>query len=507
MSSPIKAAQQREAFNRLTNAVVLSLLLHFGFYAAMDLGKKLDWFQQPPRASLSKWLKPPNLVSATASPAPWPIQPKRQREEMERAQKKKPIVPDRFIEVDTTLSIIDPPDDPKYYSTHTTRAADPNPRQTKENVPKVDGEQSLIPKIIAFAQPVVAPFTTNPDNRLLFGKTLTPVPPLEIIIRPQGDATSDFKPSTAINLSPASRDEPPSETAITPAPSRAEFAKLTPFATSGAPSLKLSERTDSNEPARNNPSSPSNLAAANAPFTSAPISKTPTLPEANVGRGVSLNRPTADARFDFKPAAAINPSPSARNETPGEATATSASGPARIEFTKLTPLTPTAPGALGLKLPEAPNGNGSSAPSPSPKPRTLLEAKASQAVSGALAGKKMIQDGGVNRPGKLSFDVIGVPYGPYDALFFSAVQQRWWDLLDNGRRSALIPGEIRLSFLLHHDGRITDLKLINTSVTEFQTQVCPATLQDLSPFLKWPDAMREAIGDNKRQIRFRFIYW
>ena len=504
MSPSPKTPQQREAFNRLTSAVVLSLLLHLGFYAAMGMGKKHDWFQRPSPAWLSKWLKPVNLVSATDSPAPSPIQPKRLREEMERAQKKLTI-PDRFIDVDPTLAIIDPPADPKFYSTHTTRAADPNPRQTKQDVPKVVGEQTVIPKIITFTDPVVAPFTARPNDQLPFGKTLTPVPPLESVIRPQGDATSDFKPSPVINPSPTARNESPSEAAALSAPSRAEFSKLTPSDAPTPPNLKLPERTDGNGPSRDNPLSSSNLAAANASATSAPISKTPALPEANAGRSLSLNRPKTDARFDFKPGSAINPSPAARNEPLGETVTTSGSGPTRTEFSKLTP--PATPGAPDLKLPESPNGSGLSAPLPSPKPRTLLEAKASQAVTGAIAGKKMIQEGGVNRGGKLSFDAIGTRYGPYDALFFSAVQQRWWDLLENGRRSALIPGEVRLSFLLHRDGNITDLKLGNSTVTEFQTQICLATLLDLSPFLKWPDAMREAIGADERRVNFRFIYW
>ncbi len=493
MSVPVKTAQQRATLHRLTSAALLSLVIHFGLYATMDLARKLGWFQRPSPAWLSKWLKPPNLVSVANSPAPWPLQPNRLPEETERTQKK-PTLPNRFIDVDYTLAIIDPPADPKFYSTHTTRAADPNPRQTKQDVPKVDGEQTEIPKIITFAQPVVAPFAARPDDQLPFAKTITPVPLLESIIRPEGDAKSDFKPNAAISLSPLSRDESSTETAMAPTPNRVEFSKLAPT-TIRASTAKLPERADEKGLPRENPASSSRF-TANASVTAIIVSKTPALLEANAGR------PESDARFDFKPGAVINLSPTARNDLPGEAVATSV--PTRTEFAKLTP---TTLGAIPQQLPEAPTGNGSSAPSPTPKPRTLLEAKASQAVSGAIAGRKMIQDGGINRAGKLSFDVIGVPYAPYDALFFSAVQQRWWDLLDNSHRSALITGEVRLSFLLHRDGRITDLKLGNSSVTEFQTQICLATLQDLSPFLKWPDAMREAIGSDERRMHFRFIYW
>lgn len=427
-----KTAQQREAFNRLVGAVVLSLLLHIGFYAAMDLGKKLHWFEHSRFTQLSKWLKPVNLVSATDSPAPWPIQPKRLREEIERA-KKKPAIPDRFIDVDPTLAIIDPPADPKFYSTHTTRAADPNPRQTKQDVPKVDGEQTLIPKIVAFATPIVAPFVARPDDQVPLGKTLTPVPPLESVIHPQMDPKPDFKPTAAINPSPTARGETSSATEAAIVPAQPNLANLRPPAPPAAPALNLPEAPNGNLPSR-------------------PPNENP------------LRTATANPKPVQPPASSSNSSGGSSGGTP----------------------------AAGL---------------PSPKPRTLLEAKASQALSGAIAGKKMIQDGGVNRPGKLSFDVIGTPYGPYDALFFSAVQQRWWDLLENGRRNPAIPGEVRLSFLLHSDGKITDLRLGNSTVTEFQTQVCPATLLDVSPFLEWPKAMREAIGADERRMNFRFIYW
>ena len=93
------------------------------------------------------------------------------------------------------------------------------------------------------------------------------------------------------------------------------------------------------------------------------------------------------------------------------------------------------------------------------RPRTLVEARTQQ----GLAGQKMRQDGGVGRRGRLSLDVKATPFGAYDAAFIAAVQQRWYDLLENSpftQRS----GKVVLEFRLMEDGRITDMKVMDNDV-------------------------------------------
>lgn len=474
----------------LIRALVFSLLFHLGLCVTLELGKRDGWLHRDLPPWLTKWFQTPALVHVADTPAPWPIQPKRPREEPEPARKSTPP-PDRFIAVDPVLAIISPPDDPKYYSTHSTRAADPKLIQSQHALPKVDGEEPVIPSLAAFNHPVVAPFIIRPDSRL--GKTLAPVPPLKSPLRPESDAKSEFKPAATTTPPLVPRDEPPAET-VAPLPA---VEKLMPPIATELPGIQFLEAA-LEQPT--NPVRPPDLVPqkSRVPGEASLLLKISSFPEMPAAGVATAGRSQTDAAVDFKPVTPVNPSPVIRNEPVGEAEAR----PAQPELARLAPSPVGA--APAIRFPEAP---AAPVATQNPRPRTLLEAKANQALSGAVASKKMLQEGGISRHGKISFDVVGTAYGPYDALFAAAVQQRWWDLLENGRQAGWVPGEVRLSFVLQSNGNIAEVQLINSTVTEFQTQVCPATLQDLSPFLKWPEAMRAAIGSDQRRIHFRFIYW
>jgi hypothetical protein len=63
-----------------------------------------------------------------------------------------------------------------------------------------------------------------------------------------------------------------------------------------------------------------------------------------------------------------------------------------------------------------------------PRPRTLVEARLRQGIQ---VGRRMNQQGGVNRRGVISLDAKASPFGAYDAALIAAVQKRWYDLLDS----------------------------------------------------------------------------
>ena len=52
-----------------------------------------------------------------------------------------------------------------------------------------------------------------------------------------------------------------------------------------------------------------------------------------------------------------------------------------------------------------------------------------------LAGEKMKQEGGVRRGGQLAVDAKATPFGEYDAAWIRAVQEQWYNLLDNSSLS------------------------------------------------------------------------
>jgi len=137
------------------------------------------------------------------------------------------------------------------------------------------------------------------------------------------------------------------------------------------------------------------------------------------------------------------------------------------------------------------------------RPRTLAEAKLQK---GLLAGQKMKQEGGVKRHGSVyAFDAKGTAVGVYDAELIQAVQQCWYNLLDE-TTSPTRPGKVVVEFQLHSDGYVTDVKVMESDVGELHSLFCQTAIQKPAPFKRWPDGMRKEIGRDYRQLKFTFFY-
>ncbi|MBI3874750.1 MAG: hypothetical protein HY300_02035 [Verrucomicrobia bacterium] len=147
-------------------------------------------------------------------------------------------------------------------------------------------------------------------------------------------------------------------------------------------------------------------------------------------------------------------------------------------------------------------------PTPPPEPvperaRTLAQVRAQKEAGLAIAGQKMQQSGGVRRVAPESLDAQGSLFGAYDAALIAAVQQRWWNLLAD-RPSPR--GKVVVSFRLHSDGRVSDLKMGPNDVGEFFGYFCMAAIKDPSPFAKWPADMRRQMDADFRDVKFTFYY-
>jgi hypothetical protein len=136
--------------------------------------------------------------------------------------------------------------------------------------------------------------------------------------------------------------------------------------------------------------------------------------------------------------------------------------------------------------------------------RTLAEAEMAQQ---RLVGEKIKQDGGVKRNRVLaSFDAKSTAFGDYDAQIIAAIEQRWFDLLDNPVFTNLRTGKVAVEFHLNFDGRITDMRVIESSVDDMQSYVCQRAISEPSPYERWPSDMRHLIGANYRIVTFVFYY-
>ena len=140
------------------------------------------------------------------------------------------------------------------------------------------------------------------------------------------------------------------------------------------------------------------------------------------------------------------------------------------------------------------------------RPRTIKQALARQQRD-RVPGQKMKQDGGVARHADVSMvDARGTSFGAYDQAFIEAVSQRWYDLLDNIRYDGYQHGKVVLRFHLNYDGRITEMKLSESTVGEMLGLLCQKAVLDPAPFEKWPREMRLAVGRDSRPIQFTFYY-
>jgi len=145
-------------------------------------------------------------------------------------------------------------------------------------------------------------------------------------------------------------------------------------------------------------------------------------------------------------------------------------------------------------------------PEPKPifrsRPRTLVEARLRRGITRA---RKMNQEGGVRRRGTVSLDVKSTPFGAYDREVINAIQERWYQLLDE---SAFVTrtGRVILEFRMHRDGRITDMEVIKQDVGEVLTLYCRRAISDPAPYAEWSPDMIRIIGKDYREVKFTFYY-
>lgn len=166
------------------------------------------------------------------------------------------------------------------------------------------------------------------------------------------------------------------------------------------------------------------------------------------------------------------------------------------------------PGDLAMARPDPnPNPNPVKAepPAEQKRPRTIKEALMRKQLS-LRPGEKMKQEGGVRalRPGA-SFDVKATSFGEYDAAFIDAIAYRWYSLLDKRDYASDSRGKVRLQFVLHQDGRISDMNVAENTAGEMLSLICMMAVQESAPFVPWPIEMRRVLGESRR-IQFTFYY-
>lgn len=139
------------------------------------------------------------------------------------------------------------------------------------------------------------------------------------------------------------------------------------------------------------------------------------------------------------------------------------------------------------------------------RPRTLQEARMREGDR-RLPGEKMQHEGGVRRHLEISsLDAKATPFGAYDRMLIEAISQRWFGLLDERDYASDARGKVVLQFVLHEDGRITDMNVAENTTSEVLSLICQRAVLDPAPFEPWPSDLRRMAGET-RSIQFTFYY-
>lgn len=145
---------------------------------------------------------------------------------------------------------------------------------------------------------------------------------------------------------------------------------------------------------------------------------------------------------------------------------------------------------------------------PKPKPRTVAEAKARLGQQRpTTTGERSKQDGGVNRYSiSPAVDAIGSPFGVYDNAMIIAIQQSWFSYLEDRSYASDGVGKVVIQFRLMADGRVTEVKQLESTVDQLLSSLCQLAITKNSPYAKWPTEMRLMNDKDYRDLTFTFYY-
>ncbi|MBM3834445.1 MAG: hypothetical protein FJ403_14480 [Verrucomicrobia bacterium] len=182
----IKARLHRLALHPVSRAFALSLAFHGLVFGAIEAGYRIGWWDQ-------------TLFSTAAKTTKLNQQLSDQQKDQSSATREIPIV---FIEVDPALAATKPPEQTKYYSSHSSRAAN-REAQKDADIPKITGTQDKVPKTLEHARSEPMP--------------LQPAPPVE---QPARESEQPSRPKSAAEPGETVSAKPSDDAKINKEPSR-----------------------------------------------------------------------------------------------------------------------------------------------------------------------------------------------------------------------------------------------------------------------------------------------
>ena len=109
-------------------------------------------------------------------------------------------------------------------------------------------------------------------------------------------------------------------------------------------------------------------------------------------------------------------------------------------------------------------------------------------------------------PPRAENDPRATPFGNYDAELIAAIKSRWYDLMDTEGGKNSRNGRVVVRFRLHVDGSVSDVTIVETSVSSALTYICQKAVYDPAPYEKWPADMQRLNNGDNRLLTISFYY-
>ena len=140
-----------------------------------------------------------------------------------------------------------------------------------------------------------------------------------------------------------------------------------------------------------------------------------------------------------------------------------------------------------------------------PRYKKVVEARRDK---GMLVGERMKLNGNVARTGiDSSLNVKASPLGDYNYRLVQAVQERWYQLLDERKFALERSGKVLVRFNLHLDGTVSEVVTSESSVGDTLSFLCELAIMQPAPFGKWPPEVRRLVGRDVLEVVFTFNYY
>jgi hypothetical protein len=96
--------------------------------------------------------------------------------------------------------------------------------------------------------------------------------------------------------------------------------------------------------------------------------------------------------------------------------------------------------------------------------------------------------------------------GPYFHVLRRVVEERWVGLLEQRDYGHQKAGAVVLEFKLHRNGRVTDMKVVDSTMNEVLCLICQKSVLDSCPFAHWSSEMHRSIGAEYCALTLAFKY-